>query len=45
MVENEMMSVDMESQPPMGDRIPPMEAPEELYLDPEGGYPDEQLGR
>ena len=45
MVENEMMSVDMESQPPMGDRITPMEAPEELYLDPEGGYPDEQLGR
>ena len=45
MVENELMSVDMESQPGMGERITPMEAPEELYLDPEGGYPDEETGR
>ena len=41
MVEGEMMSIDMESSVPMMERITPMEASEELYLDPEGGYPDE----
>ena len=39
------MSIDMESSVPMMERITPMEASEELYLDPEGGYPDEQVGR